>query len=60
MPLHSTAKGDHPKEALAQLVRRIERGGGTVVQIIDADTEWHVQATGPRGNAAPDGLQVRA
>ena len=45
MPLHRTAKGDSPEQALSQLVRRIERAGGTVVQIMETESEWVVQAT---------------
>jgi hypothetical protein len=47
MPLHRTTKGEQPQKALAELVRRIERAGGTVVQIIDNDDEWLIQSTRP-------------
>lgn len=50
MPLHRTTKGDDPRSALAHLIRRIERGGATVVQVIDTPTEWLVIATHQTGH----------
>lgn len=48
VPLHRTAKGDNPDRALAQLIRRIERGGGRVVQVINRPAEWLIVATHSR------------
>lgn len=47
MPLHSTPKGDSPKETLAQLLKRIENSGAKVVQTIDGGDTWFVYATKP-------------
>jgi hypothetical protein len=62
MPLHRAVKGDSPLVALSLLIRRIERGGGKVQQILEGDDGgepmWLVQSSEPRGNTA-SGFVVR-
>jgi hypothetical protein len=52
MPLHRASKGDSPLKALSELVRRIERGGESVQQILEDDDNgqpvWLVQSSAPR------------